>query len=143
MFVEYMALKDKNEATELLNSSSKLKPEDQGELYIIKDKESYQAIFKMKKIGKKYSVQKWFLYPEEKGMKAKREKSFVYSMELLATTISLVIGILFVAFAFIWPDKMAVFIWLSLVALLIFLFVSWRKLFRPWVSLKIFLIRLL
>ena len=143
MFVEYMALKDKQEALRLLDAGAKLKPEEQGELCIIKEKDAYQAVFKMKIIGKKFSEQKWFLYPEEKGMKAKRERTLFYFWEILVTVISLVACILFTVFAFIWPDKMSVLIWLALVAFFMFLFVSWRKLFRPWVSLKIYLIRLL
>ncbi len=143
MFVEYMALKDKKEAQSLLDASAKLKPTEQDELYIVKEKEHYQAILKIKKFKKNYREQKWFLYPEEKGIKAKREMTTAYMVELLVTIISAVLCVLFTVFAFVRPDKMAVLLWLALVVLFILLFVSWRKLFKPSVALKIFLIRIL
>lgn len=143
MFVEYMALKDKIEAQSLLDASAKLKPTEQDEVYIVKEKDEYQVILKIKKFKKKYREQKWFLYPEEKGIKAKREMTTSYIVELLVTIISAVLCVLFTAFAFVWPDKMAVLLWLALVALFILLFVSWKKLFKPSVALKIFLIRIL
>lgn len=143
MFVEYMALKDKIEAQSLLDASAKLKPTEQDEVYIVKEKDEYQVILKIKKFKKKYREQKWFLYPEEKGIKAKREMTTSYIVELLVTIISAVLCVLFTAFAFVWADKMAVLLWFALVALFILLFVLWKKLFKPSVALKIFLIRIL
>ena len=143
MFVEYMALKDKKEAQSLLDASAKLKPTEQDEVYIVKEKEQYQFILKIKKFKKKFKEQKWFLYPGENGIKAKREMNAAYIAELIVTIISAILCVMFMAFSFIWPDNMAILIWLALVSFLIFLFVSWRKLFKPSVSLKIFLIRIL
>ena len=61
MFVEYMALKDKKEAQSLLDASAKLKPTEQDEVYIVKEKEQYQVILKIKKCKKKFKEKKWFL----------------------------------------------------------------------------------
>lgn len=143
MFVEYMALKDKKEAQSLLDASAKMEPAEQDEVYIVKEKDEYQVILKIKNFRKKVREQTWFLYPEEKGMKAKREMNAAYISELLVTVISAILCVMFTAFAFVWTDKPVVWIWFSLVSLLILLVVSWRKLFKPWVALKIFLIRIL
>ncbi len=143
MFVEYMALKDKKEAQALFDASAKMKPTEKDELYIAKDNSDYQAILKMKKFRKKYSEQKWFLSLDEKGVTAKREMTKAYFFELLVTVISAILFVTLLALAFIKPDMMVIFIWLSMVALFVLLLVSWRKLFKPSVALKIFLIRVL
>ena len=143
MFVEYMALKDKKEAQALFDASAKMKPTEKDELHIVKDNSDYQAILKMKKFRKKYSEQKWFLSLDEKGVNAKREMTKAYFFELLVTVISAILFVIFLALAFIKPDTMVIFIWLSMVALFVLLLVSWRKLFKPSVALKIFLIRVL
>lgn len=143
MFVEYMALKDKKEAQALFDASAKMKPSEKDELYIVKDNSDYHAILKIKKFRKKYSEQKWLLKFDEKGVSAKREMTKAYLFELLVTVISAILFAILLAMAFIWPDIMVFFIWLSLVALFVFLFVTWRKMFKPSVVLKIFLIRIL
>ena len=143
MFVEYMALKDKKEAQALFDASVKLKPTEKDDLYIVKDNSEYQAILKMKKFRKKYSEQKWFLRLDEKGLTAKREMTKAYFFELLVTIISAILFVTLLALAFIKPDMMVIFIWLSMVSLFVLLLVSWRKLFKPSVALKIFLIRIL
>ena len=143
MFVEYMALKDKKEAQALFDASVKLKPTEKDDLYIVKDNSEYQAILKMKKFRKKYSEQKWFLRLDEKGLTAKREMTKAYFFELLVTIISAILFVTLLALAFIKPDMMVIFIWLSMVSLFVLLLVSWRKLFKPSVALKIILIRIL
>lgn len=143
MFVEYMALKDKKEAQVLFDASAKMKPSDKDELYIVIDNSEYQAILKIKKFRKKYSEQKWLLSFDEKGVSAKREMTKAYFLEILVTIISAILFVILLAMAFIRPDMMFFFIWLSMVALFVFLLVSWRKMFKPSVVLKIFLIRVL
>ena len=143
MFVEYMAVKDKKEAIAFLDAGAKVKPDEKEDLYIVKEQEQYQVVLKIKKMGKKFSEQRWFLYPCEKGIKAKREMTVKYGIEVFVTCISAILGLIFFMLAFLMPDKMAVFVWLAIVALFAFLLVSWRKLFNPSVALKIFLIRIL
>lgn len=143
MFVEYMALKDKKEAQTFFDASANLKPAEKDELYIVKEKDEYHAVLKIKKFRKKYSEQKWILHLNDKGIKANRERTTAYILELLVTIISAILSGVLTTMAFVLQDKMAVFLWLSLVGLFVFLFVSWRKLFKPSVSLKIFLIRIL
>ena len=143
MFVEYMTIKDKKEADALFDTSAKIKPTEKDELYIVKDKGEYQAVLKIKKLRKKYSEQKWILCLEEKGVKAKREMTTAYVFELLVTIISAILVVLFGIMAFVVSDMMAVLLWIALVFLFVLLFVSWKKLFKPSVSLKIFLIRIL
>lgn len=143
MFVEYMALKDKKEAKAMFDASAKMKPSEKDELYIVKENSDYQVILKIKKLRKKYSEQKWLLCLNEKGVSAKREMTKAYIFELLVTVISAILFAVCVAMAFIKPDMMNILLWLSLVALFLFLLVTWRKLFKPSVSLKIFLIRML
>lgn len=142
MFVEYMALKDRKEAIDFFDAGTKIKPDEKDEIYLVKENNSYQAVLKIKK-GKKYREQKWFLELNEKGVKAKREMTNEYGVELIVTIASAVLCLLFLAVAFVWQQMMTVFIWLALVAFFSLLFVSWRKFFKPSVSLKIFLIRLL
>lgn len=143
MFVEYMAIKDQKEAQALFDASAKMKPSEKDELYIVKENSDYGAILKLKKFNKKYSEQKWVLSLDEKGVSAKREMTKSYLFEILITVISAILFVIFLALAFIKPDMMVVFIWLSMVALFVLLLVSWRKLFKPSVALKIFLIRVL
>ena len=95
----------------------------------------------MVKIKKK--EQKWTLTLDEKGVYAKRETTSGYIAEMLLTILSAILFVVFLAMAFIKPDSMVIFVWISLVALFTGLFVSWRQLFRPSVALKIFLIRIL
>lgn len=142
MFVEYMALKDRKEAIDFFDAGTKIKPDEKDEIYLVKENNSYQAVLKIKK-GKKYREQKWFLELNEKGVKAKREMTNEYGVELIMTIASAVLCLLFLAVAFVWQQMMPVFIWLALVAFFSLLFVSWRKFFKPSVSLKIFLIRIL
>lgn len=143
MFVEYMAIKDQKEAQALFDASVKMKPSEKDELYIVKENSDYGAILKLKKFHKKYSEQKWLLSLDEKGVSAKREMTKVYLFEILLTVITAILFVIFLALAFIKPGMMVIFIWLSMLALFVFLFVTWRKLFRPTVALKIFLIRVL
>ena len=143
MFVEYMTLKDKNEAQALFDASLKMKPSEKDELYIVKENADYQAILKIKKLRKKYSEQKWFLRFDENGVSAKREMTKAYFFELLITVVSVILFAVLLTMAFINSDRMVIYIWLSMVSLFVFLLVSWRKLFKPWVALKIFLIRVL
>ncbi len=143
MFVEYMAIKDKKEAQALFDASAKMKPSEKDELYIVKENSDYGAVLKLKKFNKKYSEQKWVLSLDEKGVSAKREMTKAYFFELFVTVISAILFVIFLALAFIKPDMMVIFIWLSMVALFVLLLVSWRKLFKPSVALKIFLIRVL
>ena len=143
MFVEYMTLKDKKEAQALFDASLKMNQSEKDELYIVKEKSDYQAILKIKKSRKKYSEQKWFLRFDENGVSAKREMTKAYFFELFITTVSAILFAVLLTMAFIKADMMVIFVWLSLVALFVFLLVSWRKLFKPSVALKIFLIRVL
>lgn len=143
MFVEYMALKDKKEAQALFDASAKMEPSEKEELYIVKGNLDYQAILKIKKYHKKYSEQKWFLTLDEKGVKAKREMNAAYLVELLITAISAILFVGFMIMAFMKPDMMVIFVWISLIALFVLLFVTWKKFFKPSVALKIFLIRVL
>ena len=143
MFVEYMTLKDKNEAQALFDAGLKMKPSEKDELYIAKDNLDYYAILKIKKLRKKYTEQKWFLRFDENGVSAKREMTKTYFFELLITAVSAIFFAVLLAMAFINSDRMVIYIWLSMVSLFVFLLVSWRKLFKPWVALKIFLIRVL
>ena len=138
MFVEYMTLKDKKEAQALFDASLKMKPSEKDELYIVKENADYQAILKIKKFRKKYSEQKWFLRFDENGVTAKREMTKTYFFELLITAVSAIFFAVLLAMAFIKSDRMVIYVWLSLIALFVFLLVSWRKLFKPSVVLKIF-----
>ena len=112
-------------------------------MYIVKENADYQAILKIKKLRKKYSEQKWFLRFDENGVSAKREMTKAYFFELLITVVSVILFAVLLTMAFINSDRMVFYIWLSMVSLFVFLLVSWRKLFKPWVALKIFLIRVL
>lgn len=143
MFVEYMALKDKKEAQALFDASVKMKSTEKDELYIVKDNMDYQVILKVKKYRKKFNEQRWFLSLNEKGVTAKREMTNAYIFEVFITTVSAILFAVLLTMAFIKPDMMVFFVWISMVALFVFLFVSWRKLFKPSVALKIFLIRVL
>ena len=138
MFVEYMTLMNKKEAQSLFDASAKMKPSEKEKLYIVKENSEYQAVLKMKK-----KEQKWMLTLDEKGVYAKREMTKGYVAEMLLTIISVVLFAVFLTIAFMKPDSMVIFVWISLVALFTGLFVSWRQLFRPSVALKIFLIRIL
>lgn len=143
MFVEYMALKDKKEAQALFDASVKMKSTEKDELYIVKDNMDYQVILKVKKYRKKFNEQRWFLSLNEKGVTAKREMTNAYIFEVFITIVSAILFAVLLTMAFIKPDMMVFFVWISMVALFVFLFVSWRKLFKPSVALKIFLIRVL
>lgn len=143
MFVEYMAIEDKKEAEALLDASAKTEPSEKDELYIVKENLGYQAILKMKRFKKKYTLQKWFLLLSEKGVKAKREMTTAYVLELLVTVISAILFALFVAMAVIKTDRVIVFLWLALVAFLVFLYTMWKSFIRPAISLKIVLIRMM
>lgn len=143
MFIEYMAIKDKKEAESVFDASANIKPTEKDELYIVKEKDEYQAIIKIKKFRKRYNEQKWFLSLTEKGVKAKREMTKTYLIELLVTIISVLLVVGFGMLAFMKPDMMAVLLWFALVAFLIFLYTTWKRFFKPSVSLKIFLIRII
>ena len=143
MFIEYMAIKDKKEAESIFGASANIKPTEKDELYIVKEKDEYQAIIKIKKFRKRYNEQKWFLSLTEKGVKAKREMTMTYLIELLVTIISILLVIGFGVMAFMKPDMMAVLLWFALVAFLIMLYTTWKRFFKPSVSLKIFLIRII
>lgn len=143
MFIEYMAIKDKKEAESIFDASANIKPTEKDELYIVKEKDEYQAIIKIKKFRKRYNEQKWFLSLTEKGVKAKREMTMTYLIELLVTIISILLVIGFGVMAFMKPDMMAVLLWFALVAFLIMLYTTWKRFFKPSVSLKIFLIRII
>lgn len=138
MFVEYMTLMNKKEAQALFDASAKMKPSEKEKLYIVKENSEYQAVLKMKK-----KEQKWMITLDEKGVYAKREMTKGYVVEMLLTIVCAVLFAVFLAMSFIKPDSMVIFVWISLVALFLGLFVSWRQLFRPSVALKIFLIRIL
>lgn len=138
MFVEYMTLMNKKEAQALFDASAKMKPSEKEKLYIVKENSEYQAVLKMKK-----KEQKWMLTLDEKGVYAKREMTKRYVVEMLLTIVCAVLFAVFLTMSFIKPDSMVIFVWISLVALFLGLFVSWRQLFRPSVALKIFLIRIL
>ena len=138
MFVEYMTLMNKKEAQALFDASAKMEPSEKEKLYIVKDNSEYQAVLKMKK-----KEQKWMITLDEKGVYAKREMTKGYVVEMLLTIVCAVLFAVFLAMSFIKPDSMVIFVWISLVALFLGLFVSWRQLFRPSVALKIFLIRIL
>lgn len=143
MFIEYMAIKDKKEAESIFDASANIKPTEKDELYIVKEKDEYNAIIKIKKFRKRYNEQKWFLSLTEKGVKAKREMTITYLIELLVTIISILLVIGFGVMAFMKPDMMAVLLWFALVAFLIMLYTTWKRFFKPSVSLKIFLIRII
>ena len=138
MFVEYMTLMNKKEAQELFDASAKMKPSEKEKLYIVKEDSKYHAVVKIKK-----KEQKWMLTLGEKGVYAKREMTRGYVAEMLLTILSAILFVVFLAMAFMKPDSMVIFVWISLVALFTGLFVSWRQLFRPSVALKIFLIRVM
>ena len=112
MFVEYMTLKDKNEAQALFDASLKMKPSEKDELYIVKENADYQAILKIKKLRKKYSEQKWFLRFDENGVSAKREMTKAYFFELLITVVSVILFAVLLTMAFINSDRMVIYIWL-------------------------------
>ena len=143
MFIEYMAIKDKKEAESIFDASANIKPTEKDELYIVKEKDEYQAIIKIKKFRKRFNEQKWFLSLTEKGVKVKREMTMTYLIELLVTIISILLVIGFGVMAFMKPDMMAVLLWFALVAFLIMLYTTWKRFFKPSVSLKIFLIRII
>ena len=143
MFIEYMAIKDKTEAESIFDASANIKPTEKDELYIVKEKDEYQAIIKIKKFRKRFNEQKWFLSLTEKGVKAKREMTMTYLIELLVTIISILLVIGFGVMAFMKTDMMAVLLWFALVAFLIMLYTTWKRFFKPSVSLKIFLIRII
>lgn len=143
MFVEYMALHDKKEAQEIFDLSAKTEPNENEEMYIAKENSEYIAFLKVKKSKGRYFLQKWFLSLEKNGVNAKREMTKTYFLECFLTIISIALFILFLAMGFIKPDDKVVFLWLSMVALLIGLLISWRKLFKPFLAMKIFLIRIL
>ena len=143
MFVEYMALQNKKEAQEILDLNAKNKPNESDEMYIVKENSGYVAVLKVKKSKGKSSLQRWSLSLLEKGVKAKREMTKAYFLEWFLTGISaLLFGILF-AMGFVKLDDKVIFLWLSMVALLVCLLISWRKLFKPFLAMKIFLIRIL
>lgn len=143
MFVEYMDIKEKKEAITFLDASAKVNPTENDKLYIVKEQEQYQAILRTKKFRKKYSEQKWFLSLRDKGIKAKREMNLAYGLELFVTILGAILGLIFVYLGFVKPDDRMIYLWLSLASLFVSLFVSWWTIFKPWVSLKIFLIRIL
>lgn len=143
MFIEYMALKDKDEAKKMFDASVGVKLSEKDEIAITKQQSAYQAILKIKKFRKKIREQKWDITLEDRGVRAKRVKDKEYNMEILAVILSGLLCIVSIVLAFVIKDMMATWWWLGLVFLFITLFIMWKKLFRPSVSLKIFLIRLI
>lgn len=143
MFIEYMSSKDKSEAKMLLDASAQIKPEDKDELYIEKDKDAYKAVVKVKMPRKTYEEQKFQISIAEKGVRAKREWSAGYGIDLMFSGILGLACLLSVFFSFIQIEDRVFLLWLGLLFLLMFMLYTWKKMFKPSVSLKIFLIRLL
>lgn len=143
MFIEYMALKDKKEAKEVLDAGVGVKLSEKDEISITKEQSAYQVVLKIKKFRKKFQEQKWDITLEEKGVSAKRVWSKEYCMEIVEVILCGLLCIISTVLAFVIKDMMVILLWIGLVFLFIVLFVTWKKLFRPSVSLKIFLIRLI
>lgn len=143
MFVEYMVIKDKDEAEKVFNTSVGMQLSEKDEICISKAQSGFQAILKIKKICKKITEQKWDIILEDKGVRAKREWSKEYCMEILEVIICGILCLASTILAFVIKDMMVTLLWVGLVFLFIVLFITWKKLFRPLVSLKIFLIRLI
>lgn len=143
MFIEYISSKDKNEAKMLLDSSARIKPSQKDELYIQKEHSEYQVIVKVKMPGKTYDEQKWELICEEKGIRAKRKWSIGYGIDILVSVIFGLACIMAVFFSFVKIDDRVFLLWFGLLFLLMFMLFTWKRMFKPSVSLKIFLIRLI
>lgn len=141
MFVEYMAIGSKEEAEQIFDAAAKRKPAETDEIYLVKEQSEYQIVLKSKK--KKAKEQRWSVNLEDKGVRAKRVGSKEYFMEQLAVILSGVVCIV-AAFLALFVRAMAVtFIWIGLVFLLLFLFITWRRFFQKSIALKIYLIRMI
>ena len=143
MYVEYMEIKDKKEAEKVFDISANIQPSEKDELYIVKEENEYQAVIKIKRFRKKYREQKWLLCLEDKGIKAKREKTGAFYIEWMINIISVLLIAVFVTVSFFHSQMRVSWLWLAFVAFFIFLYTTWKCFFKPAVSLKIFLIRII
>ena len=143
MFIEYMALKDKDEAEKLFDASVGMQLSEKDEIRIAKAQSGYQAVLKIKKFRNKITEQKWDISLEDKGISAKRVWSKEYCMEIIAVILSGLSCMVSTILAFVIKDMMTILLWLGLVFLFCFMFISWKKLFKSSVALKIYLIRMI
>lgn len=141
MFVEYMAIGSKEEAVQIFDIASKMKPTENDEIYLVKEQTEYQLVLRTKK--KKVREQRWSISLEDKGVRAKRVLSKEYCVEQMMVIFSGVLGIVAALMAFFINAMAITFLWVGLVFLLIFLFVIWRRFFQKSIALKIYLIRML
>ena len=142
MFVEYMSSKDKGEAKMLLDAGAGMKPSKEDELYITKEQDAYYAVLKIKMPRKAYDEQKWKLCPEEKGLRAKREWSTGYAVDLLVSGILGLACLMAVIFSIIYVTDRLLLLWMGMLFLLMFMLFTWKRMMKPSVALKIYLIRL-
>lgn len=148
MFVEYMAIKDKKEAEiffDAVCNMEKPKSDDakKEQLYITKENSGYVATLKVKKSRKRYTEEKWTIVPKEKGVVACHNKNKGYIVDLISVILSAIGCVVSTTIGFVVPDLRVFLLWLGLVFLFLFMFLTWKKLFKPSVALKIYLIRLL
>ena len=148
MFVEYMAVKDKKEAEVFLDAVCNMKKSEtdeikKEELYLTKENSVYLATLKVKKSRKRYIEEKWTIVPKEKGVIACHNKNKGYIVDLISVILSAIGCVVSTTIGFMIPDLRVFLLWLGLVFLFIFMFITWKKLFKPSVALKIYLIRLL
>ncbi len=143
MWIEYMAVRDRAEALELMKACADMKPAEKDEIYIVKEQEDFFAVLKIKKFRKKIKEQKWALKIEDKGIWAERSNKKEEISEWVTTILFVILSLLFIGVSFLFPVWRIAFIWVGVLFLFFFMFFSWKKLFKPSVSLKIFMVRLL
>ena len=143
MYIEYMEIKDKKEAEKVLDISANIQPSEKDELYIVKEENEYQAVIKIKRFRKKYREQKWLLCLEDRGITAKRERTGGFYIEWMINIFSVLLIAVFTTVSFFHSQMRASWLWLAFVAFFIFLYTTWKCFFKPSVSLKIFLIRII
>lgn len=145
MFVEYMAVQNREEAEKLFEMYLKCPKEktDSEKFKIVSNKEKNGYVFSLKNKKGKKEQHVWNISLKEKGACAKREKTsgYVYSIVWLVLFGLLCAGCM--GSAVFFPGLRLFFIWVSLLFFLFFLYVVWVKIFRPGIALKICLIRML
>ena len=141
MFVEYMSISNKDEAKQIFDVATNVQPDEKNQIYVVKEGKEYYLVLKQKK--GKTEEQKWSVCLEDKGVSAKRVRTKAYRMELLAAILSGMFCIV-VSLMALWIKDMAVtFIWMGLVFLLCFLFITWLRFFQKSIAVKIYLIRMI
>lgn len=141
MFVEYMAITGKEEAEQLFDAAAKMQSVETEEIYIVKEGVSYQVVLKPKK--KKAKEQRWSIILEDKGVRGQRVQTKEFWIEMLVVILCGVFCIVAAMLALFIKTMTVTFIWIALVLLLCFLFISWRRFFQKSVAIKIYLIRML